>query len=114
MYDNISIIPSHGAKNMITSVQLLKNKNGKVIPILDSDDPGKRAELKIKSLDVSIMIKNNTSNATIEDLFEKKEYLDAIKKIISQMHIRNYQRVILPNYASCAKFDKSIETMEDL
>ena len=88
LYDNISIIPSHGAKNMITSVQLLKNKNAKVIPILDSDDPGKRAELKIKSLDVtSIMIKNNTSNATIEDLFEKKEYLDAIKKIYPKCKI---------------------------
>ena len=86
--DNIFIIPSHGAKNMIPVVQLLKSKNAKVIPILDSDDIGKHAELKIKSLDITpIMIKNNMPNATIEDLFNKKEYLEAIKKIYPKCKI---------------------------
>ena len=88
LHDSISIIPSHGAKNMITTVQLLKSKNAKVIPILDSDDLGKYAESKIKSLDITpIMIKNNTPNATIEDLFEKKEYLNAVKKIYPKCRI---------------------------
>ena len=88
LHDNISIIPSHGAKNMITTVQLLKSKNAKVIPILDSDDLGKYAESKIKSLDITpIMIENNMPNATIEDLFEKKEYLEAVKKIYPKCKI---------------------------
>ena len=86
--DNISIIPSHGAKSMPSIVQLLKSKNAKIIPILDSDELGKNAESKIKSLNITpIMIKNNTANATIEDLFEKKEYLDAVNTIYPKCRI---------------------------
>ena len=86
--DSIPIIPSHGAKSMPSIVKLLKNKNAKIIPILDSDELGKNAELKIKSLNITpIMIKNNTTNATIEDLFEKKEYLDAINTIYPKCRI---------------------------
>ena len=86
--DSIPIVPSHGAKSMPSIVQLLKSKNAKIIPILDSDELGKNAELKIKSLNITpIMIKNNTVNSTIEDLFEKKEYLDAINAIYPKCRI---------------------------
>ena len=135
--DNISIIPSHGAKNMISVVQLLKSKNAKVIPILDSDNPGKNAESKIKTLGItSIMIKNNTQNATIEDLFEREEYLDAVKKIYPKCKInnelsksnsqiiRNVQnndisiekwKIIERLAKSCGKLSKhSLENFEDL